>query len=130
MSDIGAPGVDIDNISVTGASLSEITLLVSVSLDNGNPFAIPMKNIDFEIFGLINGNELKIAHGHYGEFQIPPGHSSLDIPVIIKNSEIVHAFSEILINRSINVRISGNARVDLKITSVNVPFSEERSFGF
>lgn len=130
MADIGTPEIDIENISLKGASLSEVDLLVSVSLENGNPFTISTKSIDFEIFGRIDGNERKIGHGHYGEFQMPPGRSCLDIPVIIKNMEIVRALSEILITSGIGLRISGNACIDLKITSLNVPFSEERTFRF
>jgi len=130
MADIGTPEIDIEDISFSGATLSEIDLLVSVALENGNPFGVPLKKMDFEIFGLIDGKNRKIAHGHYGEFNMPPGRSSLKIPVIIKNKEIVSAFSEILLNRGINVRITGNARIDLAVTSINVPFSEERSFSF
>ena len=126
MPEFGKPKIAIEDISVTDLSLSEIELLVSVVLDNGNPVAIPVEEVDFEIFGTIGEKERAIAHGHHGTYRMPPGKSTIRIPVKISNSEMIGSISDFIIRRSIDLRIAGNARIGKSIVSYTVPFSEER----
>ena len=130
MAGIGKPRIYIENITVTKVSLSEIGLLVTVAIENSNPVSIPVQQIDFDLFGVIGGKERAVAHGQHGDHHIPPGKSTLAIPVIIQNQEIIGALSEFLLARSMDLRITGNARVGLGIMSYNVPISEERRFSF
>jgi len=126
MPEFGKPKIEIEDISVTDLSLSEIELLISVALDNGNPVAIPVEEIDFEIFGTIGGKERTIAHGHHGSYRMPPGNSTIQIPVKIRNSEIIGSISDFIVERSIDLRIDGSARVGRSFMSYALPFSEER----
>ncbi|MCU0632282.1 MAG: LEA type 2 family protein [Methanolinea sp.] len=130
MAGIGTPKIEIENISVTNVSLSEIGLLVSVTLENGNPVAIPVEQIDFDIIGIVGGKARTVARGQHGGHSIPPGHSTLDIPVVIQNSETIGALSEFVLERSIDLRVSGYARVGIAIMSCDIPFSEERKIHF
>ncbi|MGC9435255.1 MAG: LEA type 2 family protein [Methanomicrobiales archaeon] len=112
------------------ASLAEIGLLVSLTLDNGNPVPITVESIDFEIFEGGSGRERLVAHGHHGEHRMPPGQSVIRIPVTVHNREVIGSLSDLLANRSLDLRITGTARVDLAIISCPVPFSDERRFSF
>jgi len=127
---MGIPEITVENVSVKDASLAEIGLVVTLALDNGNPIAITVESIDFGIFGRVFGREHAIAHGHHGEHRIPPGKSVIRIPVTVQNREVIGSLSDFLVNRTLDLRITGTARVNLAIVSCPVPFSEERRFSF
>lgn len=126
MAGIGKPGIEIGNVSVTGVSLSDISLVVEVIVENGNPVGIPVQEIDFDVLGIVHGKERAIAHGYYGNRHIPPGKTTLGVPVTIRNSEMLGALRDLILERSIDLRISGSARIGIGILSYTLPISEER----
>lgn len=130
MAGIGRPGIGIGEVSVTGISLAEICLAVELGIDNGNPVTIPVEEIDFDVLGVIGGEERQVAHGHHGAHRIPPGRSVLTIPVVVRNREVVAALPAIILQRSMDLRIRGNARIGLPIMSYTIPFKEERKIHF
>ena len=126
MAEFGKPEIDVLDISVRNVSLSEIELLVSIALDNGNPVAIPVEEIDFDVFGIVAGKERAVAHGHHGTFTMPPGKSTIQVPVRIRNSEAIGSVSDFFRERSMEIRVIGRVRIGRSFISVPVPFSEER----
>lgn len=130
MERMGKPEIEIGNVSVTGVSLSEISLKVEVVVENGNPVSIPVQEIDFDILGSVKGRERAIAHGHHGSRSIPPGKTTLDIPVLIRNSEMLGALQDLIRERSIALRVAGGARVGLGIVSYTLPINEEKRISF
>ncbi len=124
MERMGKPGIEIGNVSVTGVSLSEISLKVEVVVENGNPVRIPVQEIDFDVLGSVMGRERAIAHGHHGSRSIPPGTSTLEIPVVIRNSEALGAIRDLIMERSIDLRVAGGARIGLGIVSYTLPINE------
>jgi LEA14-like dessication related protein len=126
MTELGKPEIGIEDISVIDVSASEIELLVSVGLDNGNPVAIPVEAIDFDILGIAAGKERAIAHGHYGTHRMPPGKSTIRVPVRIRNSEAIGSITDFIREGLIDLRVTGSARIGRSKLSYPVPFSEER----
>ena len=126
MAEFGKPKIDVEDISVRNVSLSEIELLVSIALDNGNRVAIPVEEIDFDVLGIVAGKERAVAHGYHGTYRMPPGKSTIRIPVKIRNSEVIGSISDFIVERSIELRIAGSARIGRSIISHAVPFSEKR----
>lgn len=126
MTELGKPEIGIEDISVIDVSASEIELLVSVGLDNGNPVAIPVEEIDFEIFSSAGERKRRIADAHHGRYTMSPGKSTLEIPVRIMNSEVIGSISDLIRERSLGIRIEGIARIGRSFLSYPVPFSEER----
>ncbi|KQC08815.1 MAG: hypothetical protein APR55_02895 [Methanolinea sp. SDB] len=122
----GKPAIEVEDISVRKVSLSEIELLVSIALDNGNPVTIPVEEIEFDIIGIAAGKERAIAHGHYGTHRMPPGKSTIQVPVRIRNSEAIGSISDFIRERSMDIRVTGSARIGRSFISYPVPFSEER----
>lgn len=126
MAEYGKPKIEVEDISVTDLSLSEIELLVSVGLDNGNPVPIPVEEVEFDIIGTIGEKERTIGHGRHGRLSMPPGNSTIRIPVKIRNSEVIGSISDFIVERSIELRIAGSARIGRSVISHAVPFSEKR----
>jgi LEA14-like dessication related protein len=126
MTELGKPEIGIEDISVIDVSASEIELLVSVGLDNGNPVAIPVEEIDFDILGIVAGKERAIAHGHYGTHRMPPGKNTIRVPVRIRNSEAIGSITDFIREGLIDLRVTGSARIGRSKLSYPVPFSEER----
>ncbi|OPY39577.1 MAG: Late embryogenesis abundant protein [Methanoregulaceae archaeon PtaU1.Bin066] len=124
MAGMGIPGIGIGNVSVGGVSLSEITLIVEIIVENGNPVPIPVQSIDFDILGIVGDSERTVAHGHHGSRSIPPGTSTLEIPFIIRNSEALGSIRDLVLERSIDLRVAGGARVGFGIASYTVPINE------
>lgn len=124
MTGMGTPEIGIGNVSVSGVSLSEINLVVEVIVENGNPVPIPVQSIDFDILGIVGDRERTVAHGHHGSRSIPPGTSTLEIPVVIRNSEALGAIRDLIMERSIDLRVAGGARIGLGIVSYTLPINE------
>lgn len=126
MAEFGKPKVEVEDVSIRNVSLSEIELLVSIALDNGNPVTIPVEEIDFDILGIAAEKERAIAHGHYGTHRMPPGKSTIRVPVRIRNSEAIGSISDFIREGLIDLRVTGSARIGRSKLSYPVPFSEER----
>ena len=126
MAGMGTPRVGIGNVSVRGVSLSEVNLVVEVIVENGNPVPIPVQAIDFDILVFSGDRERTVAHGHHGSRSIPRGTSTLEIPVVIQNSEALGAIRDLILERSMDIRVCGGARVGLGIVSYTLPINEAK----
>ena len=127
MTGMGTPEIGIGNVSVSGISLSEINLVVEVIVENGNPVPIPVQSIDFDILvGIVGDRDRTVAQGHHGSRSIPTGTSTLEIPVVIQNSEALGAIRDLILERSMDIRVCGGARVGLGIVSYTLPINEAK----
>jgi|GEM_PF-1268732 LEA14-like dessication related protein len=126
MTGAGRPRIAIRDVPVERATLSGINLRVTVEIENGNPVAIPIEQIDFDVIAVTGAGERTFAHGRHGRHRIPPGQSTLGIPVAVRNRELIGALSGLTLERSADVRIAGSVRVGLGVLSYTLPISEEK----
>jgi LEA14-like dessication related protein len=117
------PKVDVKNVTLESLDLSNIGLLVTLSIDNPNPFGINLKSVNFDVYYQKGDEWIFISHGERGSFEIKPGMNEVTVPVTIKTSVIPGAVVGALAKGEITLQIKGTASPDFFGISPQVPFS-------
>ncbi|MEI6293673.1 MAG: LEA type 2 family protein [Methanomicrobiales archaeon] len=117
------PKIEVKKVAVESIDLSNIGLLVTLSIDNPNPLGINLKSINFDL-DYQNGDEwVFISHGERGSFDIKPGINEVTVPVSIKTSAIPGAVIGALAKGEVTLQVKGTASPDFFGISPQVPFS-------
>ena len=117
------PKIDVKNVALESLDLSNIGLLVTLSIDNPNLLGINIKSINFDIYYQTGGEWVFISHGEGGGFNLKPGLNEVTIPVKIKTSAIPGAVLTTLARGEITLRVNGTASPDFFGISPQIPFS-------
>jgi LEA14-like dessication related protein len=118
------PKIEVKNVALESADLSNIGLLVTLGIDNPNPLGINLKSINFDIYYQKGGEWIFISHGEKGSFSIQPGLNEVTVPVSIKTSVIPGAVIGALTRGEITLQVKGTASPDLFGISPEIPFSK------
>ncbi|MCU0630301.1 MAG: LEA type 2 family protein [Methanoregulaceae archaeon] len=117
------PKVEVKNVALESVDLSNVDLLVTLSIENPNPIGITLKSISFDVYYQKGDEWVFISHGERGSFDIKPGMNEVTVPVSIKTSAIPGAVVGALAKGEITLRIKGTASPDFFGISPEVPFS-------
>jgi LEA14-like dessication related protein len=117
------PKVDVKNVAVESLDLSNVGLLVTLSIDNPNPVGITFKSINFDVYYQKGDEWVFISHGERGSFDIKPGMNEVTVPVSIKTTAIPGAVLGVLAQGGITLQIKGTASPDFFGISPQIPFS-------
>jgi LEA14-like dessication related protein len=117
------PKIDVKNVALQSLDLSNIGLLVTLSIDNPNLLGINLKSINFDIYYQTGSEWVFISHGEGGGLNVKPGMNEVTIPVNIKTSAIPGAVLATLARGEITLRINGTASPDFFGISPQIPFS-------
>jgi LEA14-like dessication related protein len=117
------PDVEVKNVALVSVDLSNVDLLVTLSIDNPNPVGITIKSISFDVYYQKGDEWVFISHGERGSFEIKPGMNEVAVPVSIKTSAIPGAVVGALARGEITLQIKGTASPDFFGISPQVPFS-------
>ena len=117
------PQVSVSTVSLTSLSLSDLTLNVTVLIDNPNPIGITLKKIAFDVW-FHNGRDWNfITHGEQGSMEATPGKTEVTIPVSVQYSDLIKAGGSILSRGELPLRVNGTAAPDFFGIAPVLPFS-------
>jgi hypothetical protein len=68
-----SPEVSVTGASLSSASLSELSLDVSLLVDNPNAFGITLKTLSFDVYYQAGGEWVYLSHGESSGIRIEPG---------------------------------------------------------
>jgi LEA14-like dessication related protein len=117
------PKIEVKNVALESLDLSNIGLLVTLSIDNPNPLGVNLKSVNFDVYYQNGGEWVFISHGERGSFEIKPGMNEVTVPVSIKTSVIPGAVIGVLAKGEITLQIKGTASPDFFGISPQIPFS-------
>jgi LEA14-like dessication related protein len=124
---LSEPTVTVTNITLEGASLSSLNVLAKIQVDNPNPVGITIANLSFDLYYETDKGEQYLGHGGQENLIIPKSSTTtFDIPVEIGTSQGVQAIGVVLQKGSVPVILRGTAAVDLKVTTVKIPFEKRQ----
>jgi LEA14-like dessication related protein len=126
-SPLAEPTVTVTDLSMQEVSLASLTVLARVQVTNPNPVGVTIANLSFDLFYVTGEGEQYLGHGGRENLVIPKDNTtSFDIPVKIGSLQALQAFGVALNERSITLVVRGTAAVDLKITTVKIPFEKRK----
>ena len=124
---LAEPTVTVTNLTVKEITLSSLTVLARVQVTNPNPVGITVANLSFDLFYATGEGEQYLGHGGRENLVIPKDSTtSFDIPVEIGSLQALQALGVALQDRSLTLIVRGTAAVDLKITTVKIPFEKRQ----
>ncbi|WP_245527640.1 LEA type 2 family protein [Methanotorris igneus] len=121
------PTFSVDSLDFKGVNYDTTNLNVKLIIDNPNPIGVHVNKIVFDIYYIDNnGNPKYLGHGEKANIDIRSGKTTIDIPIALSNKELIKALENSKDNK-ITLEIDGSANVDLKITSIDVPFKTKQT---
>ena len=114
---------DVDHFSLQKAGLKQTIVVLDIRLYNPNNYRLKLKNADLDVF--LNGN-------HLGKMTVKESTSFIanditELPVILDvdlMNVLPNAF-QILINKEVTIKLSGNIRAGRHGLFINVPINYE-----
>lgn len=119
------PEVKVREIALRSFSLEELALDVSIFVKNPNALDITMKTILFDLSYLAGNDWKHLTDGRVSGIKIKKGENMLTIPVTIRNTDLLQALMNMIINGSIHLKIRGTASPVLLFFAPDIPFVEE-----
>ncbi len=124
---LAEPTVTVTDLSMQEISLTSLTVLAQVQVKNPNPVGITIANLSFDLFYMTGEGEQYLGHGGRENLVIPKDSTtSFDIPVKVGSLQALQALGVALEDRSLTLVVRGTAAVDLKLTTVKIPFEKRQ----
>jgi len=124
---LAEPTVTVTDLSMEEISLTSLTVLTRVQVSNPNPVGITIANLSFDLFYVTDEGEQYLGHGVKENLVIPKDNTtSFDIPVKVGSLQALQALGVALEDRSLTLVVRGTAAVDLKLTTVKIPFEKRQ----
>jgi LEA14-like dessication related protein len=124
---LAEPTVTVTDLTVEDISLTSLTVLAQVQVVNPNPVGVTIANLSFDLFYVTGEGEQYLGHGGRENLVISKeSTTSFDIPVKIGSLQALQAIGVALNERSITLVVRGTAAVDLKVTTVKIPFEKRQ----
>jgi LEA14-like dessication related protein len=117
------PEIDVTNVAIQSTTLQEITLDVTLNVNNPNPAGITLKSVVFDIYYQQGNDWVMIGHGEGGPYDIKPGMNEIVVPVTVTSSKLLGAGIGALMKGDITLQIRGTAAPDIFGISPKIPFS-------
>jgi LEA14-like dessication related protein len=118
-----SPEVSVTGVSLASASLSELSLDVSLLIDNPNSFGITLKTLSFDVYYQAGGEWVYLSHGEATGIRIEPGANNVTIPVTVSSAELLRSLAEYFTKGEITIQIRGTASPDFYGLAPKVPFT-------
>ena len=119
------PIIAIHNVALRSFSLQDLTLDVSLNVDNPNPVGISAKSLSFDLFYKDRNEWVYLSHGERARFKISTINNRVIIPLTASNAALFTALVGMVAKGEITIRISGIAMPDFLLFAPKVPFSRE-----
>jgi len=124
MSVLSDPVVTLDGVRLESVSLSSVVLAVTIRVENKNPVGATLESCPFSVSCEQGGKNEVIATGETGSAKIP-GNSVTVVParVTSKNAALLGALAGLVLGGTIEVTITGKAKIKFLMIPKEVPFS-------
>ena len=123
---IKKPTVEVIGVEIVDITLTTIELNLTLTVDNPNPFGATLNRIEYEV-EYQAGDEWRPLGAGVREEPIgirANGSSTFEVPATVTSAELVRALFILLGpgGGELPVKISGEAWLDVELTSVRIPF--------
>jgi LEA14-like dessication related protein len=119
------PVVSVKNVSLRSFSLRNLTLDVTLCVDNPNPVGISLKSLSFDLYYQNRNEWVFLSEGDRDKFKIKSGSNEVKMPATVSNASLLTAIIGMIAQGAITIRISGIAQPDFLVFAPKVPFSRE-----
>jgi LEA14-like dessication related protein len=125
---IKEPTVSVGEIELADISLQKMTVNTTVLIHNPNPVGAKLNKVVFDIYYLDDTPEY-LGHGERSDIAIKEnGNTTVAIPVTVGNIQALKALGTMARKGSLNLTVNGSAFVDVKVTSFEMKFKEQKEF--
>jgi LEA14-like dessication related protein len=122
------PVITVSDIAIEDISASDITLNVTLSIDNPNFFGVTLKEIVCNVSYLKGSDEwAPLSSVRKDNITINSGMNTVSIPVYAKNIDLVKAGIRSLLSGELTVKATGYAKPSFLGFSPAIPFSQTQT---
>ncbi len=122
------PEVRVEGAAISSLTLAELTIEVSLTVDNPYPVAITLQSVSFDVFYQKDDEWKYLAHGKEEGILVNPGRNLVTIPVRIQNTDLLVSLLTFAESRQILLEIRGVVIPDLPGNlSPEIPFTKRVS---
>jgi LEA14-like dessication related protein len=124
------PNVTVRDITLDSVSLRSLELGTELQFENPNPVGITLTNVTFDVYYETGTGREYLGHGGRENLTLPKNEKVIyRIPVEIDNFQALKALAVLVREGSLPIVVNGTAAVDLKVTTVKVPFEKRKVVG-
>jgi len=125
-----SPRITAVDVSLTEVTLVDFTMEVKVTVENSNPIAAELKDVEFEMFYRADSDWSSLGRGSSASSTVGPNDSQqLTIPTTVKHSDAIGAMAQFLAERgSIHLRLIGSADAKVGPAGFTIPFEQNLTF--
>jgi LEA14-like dessication related protein len=122
------PVVTVNGIGIDEISASDLTLNLSLSIDNPNFFGVTLSEIVCNVSYLKGNDEwAPLSSVRKENVTINPGMNTLTIPIYAKNVDLLKAGVRALVSGEITIKATGYARPSFLGFTPAIPFSQTQT---
>jgi LEA14-like dessication related protein len=125
---IKEPTVSVSDIAFSDISLKTMKVNTTVIINNPNPFGAKLNKVAFDVYYLDDAPAY-LGHGEQTNISvIQNGNTTVTIPVTIENIQALNALGSLVRKGSITLNVNGSAFIDVKVTSFEKRFGQNKTF--
>jgi LEA14-like dessication related protein len=117
------PQVTVTSVVPESFSLSEITLNVTLDVNNPNSMGITLKTLSFDVYYQQGSDWVYLSHGEQSGVRINPGENEVSIPVTVNNVELGKSLLSLVSQGTLTLQIRGYAAPDILGFGPKIPFT-------
>jgi LEA14-like dessication related protein len=117
------PEVSVKGVSLSSVSLSALSLEATFLVNNPNPFGITLRSLSFDMYYQNRNDWVYLSHGERTGIQIERGEIEVNIPITVRNTELIRSLTGFIFSGKIMLQINGIAFPDLFVIAPEVPFT-------
>jgi LEA14-like dessication related protein len=122
------PTVSVSDIAFSDISLKSMKVNTTVIINNPNPFGAKLNKVAFDVYYL-DDTPAYLGHGEQTNISmIQNGNTTVIIPVTIENIPALTALGSLVKKGSITLNVNGSAFIDVKVTSFEKRFGQNKTF--
>ncbi|HSQ94039.1 MAG TPA: LEA type 2 family protein [Methanoregula sp.] len=122
------PVVTVSDIALSDVSLRTMTVNTTVNIWNPNSIGARLSRVTFDVYYLDGGRKY-LGHGETSNIEVKEsGNTTVLIPVSIDTIQAVSAVGSLLQKGSLTLNVNGSAFIDVKVTSFEKRFEQNREF--
>lgn len=122
------PTVSVSDIAFSDISLKTMKVNTTVIIYNPNPIGAKLNKVAFDVYYL-DDTPAYLGHGEQTDISvIQNGNTTVTIPVTIENVQALNALGSLVRKGSITLNVNGSAFIDVKVTSFEKRFEQNKTF--
>ena len=121
------PEISIKGVSLSSASMSNLSLDVRVGVENRNPVGIALKSLSFDVYYRDRTEWVFLSHGEQAGIVIQSGSNEVTLPVKVKNTGILGSLAKLITRGEVTLQIRGVISPEIFGISRGITFTETRT---